>query len=77
MTIYTYPCSYLNISEKVLYYSTSCQYYIHKSLNHAVNRIKKAQQYGNCKMPRLWAKAKGINDDIAVKTANFIHPLYH
>jgi hypothetical protein len=41
-------------------------------LNHAVNRIKKAQQYGNRKMPRLWAKAKGINDDIAVKTANFI-----
>ena len=23
-------------------------------------------------MPRLWAKVKGINDDIAVKTANFI-----
>ena len=23
-------------------------------------------------MPRLWAKAKGINDNIAVKTANFI-----
>ena len=41
-------------------------------LNHAINRIKKAQQYGNRKMPRLWAKAKGINDDIAVKTANFI-----
>ena len=46
-------------------------------LNHAVNRIKKVQQYGNRKMPRLWAKAKGINDDIAVKTANFIHPSYH
>ena len=42
------------------------------SLNHAVNRIKKAQQNGNRKMPRLWAKAKGINHDIAVKTAQFI-----
>jgi hypothetical protein len=41
-------------------------------LNHSINRIKKAQQYGNSKTPRLWAKAKGINDDIAVKTANFI-----
>ena len=42
------------------------------SLTHAVNRIKKAQQHGNRKTPRLWAKAKGINDDIAVKTARFI-----
>lgn len=41
-------------------------------LSHSVNRIKKAQQYGNFKTPRLWAKAKGINNDIAVKTANFI-----
>lgn len=42
------------------------------SLIHAVNRIKKAQQNGNSKTPRLWAKAKGINKDIAVKTAQFI-----
>lgn len=42
------------------------------SLTHSTNRIKKAQQNGNCKTPRLWAKAKGINDDIAVKTATFI-----
>ena len=41
-------------------------------LNHAINRIKKAQQHGNRKMPRLWAKAKGINHDISVKTANYI-----
>ena len=41
-------------------------------LNHAVNRIKKAQQHGARKTPRLWAKAKGISDDIAVKTASFI-----
>ena len=41
-------------------------------LNTAINRIKKAQQYGNRRMPRLWAVAKGINDDIAVKTASFI-----
>lgn len=42
------------------------------SLNHAVNRIKKAQQNGNYKTPRLWVKAKGINKDIAAKTAQFI-----
>ena len=42
------------------------------SLRHAINRIKKAQQHGASKTPRLWAKAKGINDNIAVKTANFI-----
>lgn len=42
------------------------------SLKHSVNRIKKAQQHGNRKTPRLWAKAKGINDSIAVKTAQFI-----
>ena len=42
------------------------------SLAHSINRIKKAQQHGNYKTPRLWAKAKGINKDIAVKTARFI-----
>lgn len=41
-------------------------------LMHSINRIKKAQQYGNYKTPRLWAKAKGINHDIAAKTANYI-----
>ena len=41
-------------------------------LKKAVNRIKKAQQHGNGKTPRLWAAAKGINDDIAVKTSRFI-----
>ena len=42
------------------------------SLTHSVNRIKKAQQHGSRKAPKLWAKAKGINDNIAVKTAQFI-----
>lgn len=42
------------------------------SLTHAINRIKKAQQHGNRKTPRLWARAKGINNNIAVKTAQFI-----
>jgi IS605 OrfB family transposase len=41
-------------------------------LTHSVNRIKKAQQHGNYKTPRLWAKVKGINHDISVKTANYI-----
>ena len=42
------------------------------SLTHAVNRIKKAQQNGNLKTPRLWAKVNGINKNIATKTAQFI-----
>ena len=41
-------------------------------LQHTIGRIKKAQQHGARKMPRLWAAAKGINQDIAVKTAAFI-----
>lgn len=41
-------------------------------LTHSINRIKKAQQHGNYKTPRLWAKAKGLNHDIASKTANYI-----
>jgi len=49
-------------------------------LTHSVNRIKKAQQQGNDKTPRLWARTKGINHDIASKTANYIMDiavLYH
>lgn len=42
------------------------------SLTHSINRIKKAQQHGNYKTPRLWAKAKGINHGISSKTANYI-----
>lgn len=42
------------------------------SLMHSINRIKQAQQNRNHRTPRLWAKANGINDAIAVKTANFI-----
>jgi IS605 OrfB family transposase len=42
------------------------------SLNHKLNKIKKAQQHGTKKMPRLWARAKGINLNIAHKTAQFI-----
>ena len=41
-------------------------------LTHSINRIKKAQQNGNYKNPRLWVKAKGVNHDIATKTANYI-----
>lgn len=42
------------------------------SLNHSINRIKKAQKYGNKRTPRLWAKVNGINKDVSVKTAQFI-----
>ena len=42
------------------------------SLMHSINRIKKAQQHGNYKTPRLWAKVKGINHSISSKTANYI-----
>ena len=41
-------------------------------LTKAIGRIRKAQRHGARRMPWLWAKAKGINDDIAVKTAEFI-----
>ena len=41
-------------------------------LDKAVGHIKKAQQHGASRTPRLWALAKGINDDIAVKTAAHI-----
>ena len=41
-------------------------------LDTAVNRIKKAQQKGAGRTPRLWGRAKGINRAIAVKTAGFI-----
>ena len=47
------------------------------SLEHALSRIKKAQQHGARKMPRLWAKAKGINKDITIKTARFIMDVAH
>lgn len=49
-------------------------------LTHCLNRIKKAQQHGNRKMPRLWGQVNGINDEIAAKTANAIMELairYH
>ena len=42
------------------------------SLYHWLNKMKKAQQHGARKMPRMWARAKGINNDIAHKTAQFI-----
>ena len=41
-------------------------------LMHSINRIKKAQHHCNYKTPRLWARAKGINHDISVKTAQSI-----
>ena len=41
-------------------------------LDHAVGRIKHAQQSGARRFPHLWAVADGINRDIAVKTAQFI-----
>ena len=42
------------------------------SLERALGRIGNAQRHGAKKMPRLWGRAKGINDDIARKTAAFI-----
>lgn len=41
-------------------------------LNHAIGRIKHAQQSGARRMPMLWSRAKGINNDISVKSAQFI-----
>ena len=45
------------------------------SLQHALNRIGQAQRSGAKRMPGLWARAKGLNDSIAVKTAAFIMDL--
>lgn len=42
------------------------------SLLHALNRIKKAQQNHCLSTPRLWARVKGINKNISVKTAQYI-----
>lgn len=42
------------------------------SLEHKIGHIKYAQRHGSRKMPKLWAYAKGVNDDIAVKTAQYI-----
>lgn len=39
---------------------------------HAVNRIKKSQRLGGRKNTKLWAKAKGLNHELAVKTAEGI-----
>lgn len=41
-------------------------------LRHQVGRIKRAQRSGAKRMTNLWARAKGVNDDISVKTAAFI-----
>ena len=42
------------------------------SLERALGRIGNAQRHGAKRMPRLWGRAKGINDDIAKKTAAFV-----
>ena len=42
------------------------------SLNRKIGHIKYAQRHGSRSTPRLWAFAKGVNNDIAVKTADFI-----
>ena len=42
------------------------------SLNRKISHIKYAQRHGSRKVSNLWNYAKGVNDDIAVKTAKFI-----
>ena len=44
---------------------------------HWLNKMKKAQQRGAKRMPRMWARAKGLNQDIARKTAQFIVDVAH
>ena len=41
-------------------------------LMHKIGRIKYAQRHGSRDVSNLWKLADGINDDIAVKTADFI-----
>lgn len=42
------------------------------SLKHKIGHIKRAQRHGSRVVTNLWSYAKGVNDDIAVKTVNFI-----
>ena len=42
------------------------------SLTRKVSHIKYAQRHGSRSVRRLWKLADGVNDDIAVKTAQFI-----
>lgn len=65
-------CSIMNAEGAVLgkeFLSLPREY---DSLYHAIGHIKHAQKLCAGRTPRLWAQAKGINDDIAVKTAQFI-----
>ena len=65
-------CSVMNAEGAVLgreFLSLPREY---DSLHHAVSHIRHAQKLCAGRTPRLWAQAKGINDDIAVKTAQFI-----
>lgn len=41
-------------------------------MEHVLNKIKKSQQHGSVKISRRWNKVKGLNKNIAAKTANFI-----
>ena len=41
-------------------------------MQHILNKMKKAQKKGAVKNKKAWARAKGINNDIAIKTAKFI-----
>ena len=45
------------------------------SLMRKISRIKYAQRHGSRNVSRLWKLADGINDDIAVKTAQYIFDL--
>lgn len=42
------------------------------SLKHKIGHIKRAQRHGSRVVTNLWSYAKGVNDDIVVKTASFI-----
>lgn len=42
------------------------------SLKRKIGHIKHTQRCGSRKVNKLWAYAKGVNNDIAVKTSNFI-----
>lgn len=41
-------------------------------LTRKINHIKRAQRHGSRKVGNLWKYADGVNDDIAVKTAEYI-----
>ena len=65
-------CSVMRADGTVLGRRFLCLPREYDSLKRKTDRIKMAQRHGSQKVSKLWRLARGVNDDIAVKTAKFI-----